>query len=206
MLTSAGITNNTLARALKSLVNGKIRIAFIPTAANLEDGGKEWLIDNFNECQRLGPTDIVDIAAVPKGVWLPRLRAANVIFVGGGDTVYLMNQIIKSGLNKELPTLLKRKIYVGISAGSMVTQKRLTTSPVYLYGKEPNNVPPGLGYIDFHIRPHLNSPYFPRVRDKNLRKAAKYLKGDLYAIDDDSAVLCMDGKIRVVSEGKWKKY
>jgi hypothetical protein len=32
------------------------------------------------------------------------------------------------------------------------------------------------------------------------------LKGDLYAIDDNSALLWIDGRIRVVSEGKWKRY
>ena len=44
LLTSAGISNDSLATALKKLVKGPIRIAFIPTAANVSDGEKSWLI------------------------------------------------------------------------------------------------------------------------------------------------------------------
>ena len=68
------------------------------------------------------------------------------------------------------------------------------------------NAPPGLGYINFNVRSHFNSPDFPRAKASHLQKVAKQLEGDLYAIDDDSAVLCINGKIKIVSEGKWKKY
>ena len=57
---------------LKGLVKGKMRIAFISTAANLEDGGKEWLMENFNECRKLGTFDIVDISSVPRWVLMER--------------------------------------------------------------------------------------------------------------------------------------
>jgi dipeptidase E len=206
MLTSAGITNKSLAKALRRLAGKEIRVAFIPTAANLEEGEKDWLIDNFNQCKKLGPTDIVDISAIPKREWLPRLKAANVIVVGGGWTAYLVRWMAKSGLKKALPGLLKRRVYVGISAGSIALCPRLSATPEYLYGEELNDAPAGLGYVDFHFRPHLNSPYFPKVRDKNLRKVAKRLNGDLYALDDESAIVWVDGKIKVVSEGTWKKY
>ncbi|MDE1865424.1 MAG: Type 1 glutamine amidotransferase-like domain-containing protein [Candidatus Micrarchaeota archaeon] len=206
MLTSSGITNKSLEKALKGLVRGRIRIAFIPTAANLEEGEKDWLIENFNQCQKIGPTDIVDISAMPKGEWLPRLKAANVIFVGGGWTAYLVKWIRRSGLEKELPKLLKKRVYVGISAGSIALCKRLSATPEYLYGEDINDAPPGLGYVDFNFRPHLNSPYFPKVRDANLRKSARRLDGELYALDDNSGIVWVDGKINVVSEGKWKKY
>jgi dipeptidase E len=206
LMTSAGITNKSLARALRALAGRNIRIAFIPTAANLEDDEKDWLIKNYNECEKLGPTDIVDISAMPKKVWLQRLEAANVIVVGGGWTSYLVKWMVRSGLKKELPRLLRKRVYVGISAGSIALCKKLSTVPEYLYGDEVNNAPPGLGYVNFNFRPHLNSPYFPKVRDKNLKKVAKKIKGDLYALDDDSAIVWVNGKIKVVSEGRWKKY
>ncbi len=206
MLTSGGITNKSLERALGGLVRGKMRIAFIPTAANLEDGDKGWLINQYRRCEQLGPTDIVDISAMPKKFWLRRLKAANVIFVGGGWTEHLVKWMVKSGLKKELPGLLKTRVYVGISAGSVALCRRLPQLPESLYGGETRNAPSGLGYVDFNFRPHLNSPYFPKIRDGNLRKAAKLLDGDLYALDDESAIIWIDGKVSVVSEGKWKKY
>ncbi len=206
LLTSAGITNRSLATALKRMVKGKIRIAFIPTAANVTEDEKDWLIKNYNECEKLGPVDIVDISALNKKIWLPRLKEANVIVVGGGDTRYLMSWVIKSGLKRELPALLRNRIYVGISAGSIITAKRLFSSSEFLYREEKRTTPAGLGYIDFNVRSHFNSPYFPKLRDRYLRKAAKRVEGSLYALDDNSGIVYINGRIKVISEGKWKKY
>lgn len=208
LLTSAGITNVSIATALKELAGKgvKIKVAFIPTAANDEEGEKDWLIKNYNECEKVGTVDIVDISALPRSSWLPRLKVSNVIVVGGGWTAYLMEWFIKSGLKDELQKLLKNRVYVGISAGGIILAKTIQASSEYLYGDEVNNAPPGLGYIDFNFRPHFNSPHFPKVRDKHLRRVSKRLNGDLYALDDNSAIVYLNGKIRVISEGKWKKY
>lgn len=206
LLTSAGITNGSLAKALRRLVGTDIKIAFIPTAANVEKGDKGWLIADYDHCQKLGPTDIVDISAVDKKIWMPRLKVANVIFVGGGDTRHLMRWMIKSSLKKELPKLLKTRVYVGISAGSMIMSKRISATPEFLYGDEVKEAPVGLGYVEFNVRPHLNSPLFPKMRDKYLKKVSKRIEGDLYALDDDSGIVYADGRIKVISEGKWKKY
>lgn len=141
--------------------------------------------------------------------WLKQLKWSNVIFVGGGDTAYLMKWVLKSGLDKELSALLEKIVYVGISAGSIILSKSIQTLSEYsfkLYGDEVKNPPKGLGLIDFDIRPHLNSLYFKKVNKKNLDNIFKNLKEDLYAIDDSSAVIFNDGEIEVVSEGKWIKY
>lgn len=206
LLTSAGITNTSLATELKKLVGGEMKIAFIPTASNVEEGEKDWLIKNYNQCEELGLVDIVDISAIGRSVWLPRLEKANVIFFGGGNTAHLMREIVKAGLDKELPNLLKRRVYVGISAGSVAASKRISASSEFLYGDEHESDPPGLGYVNFHIRPHLNSPYFPKVTDTNLKEVSKNLDGDLYALDDQSGILCVEGKVTVISKGVWKKY
>jgi dipeptidase E len=209
MLTSSGITNKSLEKALKELVDGEIKIAFIPTAANtvgIEKEDKEWLIKNYNECLKLGFTDIVDISALDKEVWLPRLKAANVIFMGGGDAIHLINWINKSGLADEIRGLLKDRVYVGISAGSHVACKDLASSSKFLYSKSGSKADKGLGLVDFYVRSHLNSPKFPKVRDEFLKQETQKLNQDCYAIDDDSAVISVDGKIELVSEGKWIKY
>ncbi len=206
LLTSAGIINASLDRALKKLVKGNVKIAFIPTTANVEDGEKDWLIKDLNDCKRLGSVDIVDISAVPKSIWLPRLKRSNVIVVGGGNTAYLMNCIISSGLKDEIQGLLRSRVYVGISAGSIVMSKTIQASSEFLYGDEVRQAPKGLGIIDFNIRPHLYSRHFPKVNDKNLKKVMGKVEGDIYAIDDDSGVLVVGNKIKIVSEGKWKIY
>lgn len=194
-------------KAIYALAGTKeLRIAFIPTAANAEAGDKAWLIQDFVDARRLGTVDIVDIAALEKQAWLPRLQQANIIVVGGGNTTYLMHTIVRSGLKDELADLLRERVYVGISAGSIVLSKQLQASSEYLYGDEAENAPPGLGYVDFHVRPHLNSPHFPLVRSENLRALAPKLQGKLYAIDDETAIQVVDGKMTVISEGVYEQY
>lgn len=206
LLTSCGIKNNSLVSALQKLAGEEIKIAFIPTAANDHYSDKSWLVKDLVNCQKLGFIDIIDIAAVPRKNWLPRLKKANVLVFGGGNTAHLMDCVVSSGLEKDLPALLKKRIYVGISAGSIIAAKTLQASSEYLYGDERKKAPKGLGFVDFNIRPHFNSPDFPRVNDENIRKLAPRLKGDVYAIDDQTGILVDGKKIEVISEGEWKVY
>jgi len=212
LLTSGGLENITIINALRELI-GKdfkdVKAVFISTAANMEEGDKGWLINDLVKGKELGfeTVDVVDIAAVPKEVWLPRLEKADVIMVGGGNTSYLMGQIKKSGLADVLPELLKTRVYVGISAGSMVMAPNLREKEMQRLYEEPiveaDNE--GLGLVDFLIVPHMNSPYFPRAAEL-IDEIAKDIDTPLYAIDDQTAVKVVDRKTEVVTEGKWKRY
>ena len=119
-----------------------------------------------------------------------------------------MHWLKKSGLVYMLPNLLKTRVYVGISAGSMVTTRNLalSQSKELYYGNLAEGLDEaGLGFFDFHFRPHLNSPYFPKVRREFLEKIAKKLKDPIWALDDESALKIKDGKIEVISEGEYLK-
>jgi dipeptidase E len=213
LLTSGGVENQTMTQALQELVGKDFKeanIVFIPTAANMEAGDKRWLISDLMKCQELGfkEIDIVDIAAISQKVWQPRLEKADVIMVGGGNTSYLMGQIKKSGLAAVLPTLLETRVYVGISAGSMVVAPKLKEKEMQRLYEEPiidDDTNEGLGFVDFLIVPHMNSPYFPRAAEL-IDEVAQDIDIPLYAIDDQTAVKVIDGKAEVVSEGAWKKY
>lgn len=214
LLTSAGITNKTLKKALQELLSKPFTsstLVFIPTAANGEVGDKSWLINDLYAFKTLGfsSIEIIDIAAVQKDVWLPRLERAEIIVFGGGNVGYLAEWLKKSGLEKELPALLQTKIYVGISAGSMVTAPQVSLSSAsILYYEETGKlkVIDGLGLVDFELWPHLNSDWFPKVRLPYLESLASNVKGPFYAIDDNSAIEVVDGKVTVITEGVWKKF
>lgn len=217
LLTSAGLTNTSIETAFAELLHKPFTestITFIPTAANVEPGGKEWLIDNYKQLQKLQwkEFDIVDIAALTKERWLPRIEKADVLVVGGGNAYYLMHWMIESGLESMIPSLLKDKIYVGISAGSMITTKDFSISYTHdleFYDEEvisEEEIASGLGLVDFHIIPHLNSDYFPKARVENIETFAVKSPDVLYALDDASAVKVVDGTISVVSEGTWKQF
>ena len=215
LLTSAGLTNKSISNALLELAGkpfAELNLAFIPTAANVEPGDKDWLIDDLVNCKNLGfkSIDIVDISAVPQDIWFPRLQAADIFLVGGGNTFHLMYWIEKSGLKNFLPELLKTRVYVGISAGSMVACKSLDLSNskklYYEDGTDDYDKDAGLGFVDILIRPHLNSPHFPEVNLENMEKMSKEIPTTFYALDDNSAIKVVDGGVSVVSEGEWKKF
>ncbi len=210
-LSSAGLSNVKLVKAFEGLVElpkDQIKVAFIPTAANIEKGDKDWLINDYTNLRKQGySVDIVDISAVPIEIWKPRLEAANVLFLGGGNTFHLMHWVEKSGLAGLLPDLLKTRVYAGISAGSCIASPTIYNSVQNLFGEKYDlKIEKGLALVNFQLIPHLNSEYFPKIRVENLERASKDLTEPIYAVDDNSAVVVNGGKIEVISGGKWEKF
>ncbi|MFC1645196.1 Type 1 glutamine amidotransferase-like domain-containing protein [Patescibacteria group bacterium] len=213
LLTSAGISNQSIENALQSLSEKplkELKVAFIPTAANWGDGDKGWLIDDLVKCQEVfSEVDIVDVSALPMENWKPRFENADVLFVEGGYDFHLMRSIEKSGLKELLPKLLEEKIYVGVSAGSVVmTPSLFLEEGKLLYDEELEGweTSEGLSLVDFCIVPHYNSDSFPNVNDENVAEIAKTIEQPIYVFDDNSAIKIVDGEIEVISEGKWKKF
>lgn len=214
LLTSAGFTNKTIATALQNLAGKPIKslkLVYIPTAANVEEGDKWWVIEDLNKCLKQGfkELDIVDFTALDKKIWLKRLQKTDVILFGGGNTSHLMRSIFKHSVDKKLKELLKKKVYMGVSAGSHIVSKNLyTKETAELFNEDYNIVKgdEGLGYVDFLVIPHLNSKYFDKLKEENIAQLKKNVDSPIYAIDDQSAVIVDEGKIKVVSEGEWKKF
>jgi dipeptidase E len=212
LLTSEGLANKKIEKTFFELVGKppkKIHIAYIPTAVNAaRTPHKKWLINTlvkFNDL-KIGTVDIVDISAIPEDMWLPRLKKADVIYVEGGNIYFLNYWFKKSDLNKRIKALLKGKVYVGASAGSMIMGKKLLTRPYVKYSK---NAPKtgdtnGLGLVKFSIRPHFNRGDRSEFTKETLLKLAKKNKTILYALDDESAILINGKKINVISEGNWR--
>lgn len=213
LLTSGGLTNKSIEKALFELVGKKAEdtsLCFIPTASNVEMGDKDWFINdliNINK-QNFKSISITDISAVPENIWRPQLEEADILFFEGGNTYHLMRWINQSGLVKILPELLKTKVYVGLSAGSMVTSPDLAlrlSQIIYGDDMEEKNMD-GLGFVDFYFLPHLNSPYFPARMEENAKKVATEVSKKIYFLDDQSALKIVDGKVEVISEGKYLEF
>lgn len=211
LLTSGGITNASIAKALFELVGKKpeqTKVVFIPTASNVEAGDKSWLINDLVYLQKFGfeEIEIADISAVEEKIWRPKLERADVLFFEGGNTYHLMEWLNKSGLTDLLPELLKTRVYVGVSAGSMVTNKDLALKlSQELYGEDLDRTElmTGLHYVDFYVLPHLNSPHFNLRHRENIEKATSGMQEVVYVLDDQSAMKVEDGEVEVVSEGEW---
>ena len=211
LLTSSGLSNKSIANALFELTEKKpedTTVAFIPTASNVEPGDKTWLIEDLISLKKLNfkSIEITDISAVDEKIWRPSLERADIIYFEGGNSYHLMRSIIKSGLNMMMPTLLKEKVYVGVSAGSMVTSADLSlklSQEIYKEDMEESEELEGLSLVDFYFLPHLNSEYFVNVREENIRRVSQGVDKKIYALDDNSALKIVDNAVEVVSEGNW---
>lgn len=213
LLTSEGLTNKSIIKALADLCRkpfDELNVAYVPTAANVEAGDKGFMIKALVDCQNMGfkSVDIVDISAIPVDMVKKRLEEAHVLFFGGGNTSHLMYWILKSGLKENLHWLLKTRVYVGESAGSMVASRNLIMADAPILYREDSNADrmEGAGLIDFNIRPHFNSDNFPHVTEENLDVIAKNVKDTIVAIDDQTAIKVIDGDMEVVTEGELKRF
>ncbi len=211
LLTSGGLTNTSIANALFDLVGKRpegIVLCFIPTAATVEMGDKDWFINDLKNIAAQGfkSVSIADISAVPENIWRPQMEEADVLFFSGGNTYHLMEWINGSGLVNLLPEFLKTKVWVGISAGSMVTNPDLTakiSQAVYDEDYDKMGEVAGLNYVDFYTLPHFNSPYFPNLTEENIKKLAERIPKKIYVLDDQSALKVVDGKVEVITEGQY---
>lgn len=71
----------------------------------------------------------------------------------------------------------------------------------------PKEVPKGLNYVNFHFRPHLNSPHFPQAREEVLEKIAQqYPNEKIYACDDNSGIKIDGNSFDIVGEGEYLEF
>lgn len=220
LLTSNGLSNDSIAVAFQELLGKEpkdSKIAFIPTAANAERSNKSWLIDDLYNIKKRGYyVDVIELTALTPQQIKEAVEGSDAIFVGGGNTFYLSYWLQKSGLFGSLPKLLETKVYAGISAGSMIASQSLALSSQAMKHEEafkdeeydlvgPTGQSSGktLKFVDFIFRPHFNSRYFSTTNVDELKKKAHVLNKRVYALDDDSALKVIDGKLEVVTEGEW---
>ena len=145
--------------------------------------------------------ELTALPSIKEEHWVPMVRKADALLVGGGDCLYLCYWMRQSGLADLLMSLLRETVYVGVSAGSMVVTPD--------FGETYDGVNPStgrdraLGLVDFSLLPHLDHEKFPENSLANLERLAAKTPVRTYAIDDQTAAKVTDG---IVSEGHWKLF
>ena len=213
LLTSGGISNKSIENELRDLVgkdlNG-LNLLFCTTASNYEGGEmNDWLIEDLVKLKSLGfKIDVCDINGIGIDSLLPRFKRADVFYFEGGISQWLRSCIKNSGLEKHLPQLLKKRVWIGASAGSCVLCPTVWNACQDLFDEKLEGFPiDGLNLVNFQFIPHLNSKFFKKINIENLRESSKNLsKADgkkVYIVDDNGAVSVNNKKVKVVSEGEW---
>lgn len=151
----------------------------------------------------LGVLELTALPSIDKERWVSWVRAADVLLVNGGDALYLCHWMRQSGLADLLPSL-PEKVWVGLSAGSMVMTPRIGQE--FVGWKSPTGDDRTLGMVDFSIFPHVDHPDLPENTLADAEGWAAGIQGAAYAIDDDTAIKVAYGSVEVVSEGHWKLF
>jgi peptidase E len=120
----------------------------------------------------------------------------DIIWMAGGACGYLMYWIRRTGLDKHLPELLKdnKRIYVGSSAGSMITAPTLDICEWYIGENEVGaSSIPSLGLVDFDFYPHYEDNLYDEI--------VKHYHGNtMYLLKNGEVMIVENGDIKISGE------
>lgn len=215
LLTSAGVKNPSIHQALVELLGKPIaesNALCIPTAQYGHPmcgpasawrfiAGRSALPMCDLGWKSLGILELTALPSLDEQRWVPWVREADVLLVDGGDATYLSHWMRQSGLADLVPSL-PDTVWVGLSAGSMVMTPRIGED--FVEWTPPEGGDRTLGIVDFSIFPHLGM--LPHNTMASAEKWAAEIGGPAYAIDDETAISVVDGRVEVVSEGSWRHF
>ncbi|MCX5400924.1 Type 1 glutamine amidotransferase-like domain-containing protein [Streptomyces sp. NBC_00102] len=216
LLTASGLRNETLREALRDMLGkpfGSANVVYVPTASTAEPGDHGWLLADMNRLHALGwrEFDVLELNGLPRRTVLDRLLHADVIHVGGGNQYHLARSITGNGLADGFLQALESRVYVGMSAGSMIFSQNLTAHSAEVIGDAADlhvlgatTVEPPFGLFDWYLKPHLHSQDFPERNDAWADRLTARADFPIWFIDDDTAVRVRHDTVDVVSEGRWR--
>ncbi len=176
------------------------KVVVIPTAA-LHETVKFYVDTDRDALQKLGfIIDDLDILNVEYRVAEESISNADIIFVGGGNTFFLLQELKRTGVdNLIVEHVSKGKPYISTSAGSCILSRNIVIDGIESLDVAPdlNGDFSALSIVDFYIYPHYGQNYFEKS-DKQI--VSKYYdKLDVKLISDKQAVIVDDDKIDIVT-------
>lgn len=128
-----------------------------------------------------------------------KIELADFIYIGGGDTVYMLEKWAETGLDKLiLDAYNNGKIICGLSAGAICWFKDMYTDFEIMRGESSNYVlKKGLGVLDGAMCPHFNE------REEDFTIALKQgVINNAYCVENDCAIEFTNGApTKVLSSG-----
>ena len=121
-----------------------------------------------------------------------KIDDADCIYIGGGDTVYMLEKWQETGLDKLIINAYNQgKIICGLSAGAICWFNDMYTDYEIMRGQSSEYVmKKGLNILDGTMCPHFNErevDFFKAMKDKKIDWA--------YCVENDCAIEFVDGKL-----------
>lgn len=193
LLTSNGLSTKKIKLAFKEQFIEPIEnisVLFIPTASRTEDE-MMYVKKSYDELIESGvkKENIIwfDIDAVNKTS--EYFESVDCIFVCGGNTYYLLSKLKEFGLdNKIIRAIEKGTVYVGVSAGSVVTSPTID----HICFLDENDT----GLINFHALELIDKyvvPHFEKSFNNQLISNKPFV-----CITDESAILYENNMVTII--------
>lgn len=173
-----------------------VKMLFIPTAGNL-DNDVWWIDKDRDVLKKMGfPITELDLDKSSVDEMQQQLDGADIVYVAGGNTFYLLKRIRETGFDKMLEKFVSSGgLYAGASAGALIAGPDIGAvstidEPEKVQGLKSTE---GLDWIDVVPIPH----YDMKARTKSIDEiTAKYKDHETTLLTDDQAI--------VVDGSNWK--
>jgi dipeptidase E len=198
----ASLASDTLSLVIPLLTDHprRLKAAFIATAADPYEGeDTPWLTAEHDKLLSFGfkVTDY-DLKGKTEDELRSDLSDFHLIYVSGGNTFYLLNEMKKSGFDRVIKDLLNQGIiYVGSSAGSIVLGPDLNHLVTVDHPEVVKDLKiyDSLNLIKLRLLPHYG-------RDKYAARHAKILKhwgNNVLPLKDNQALIVNGDTINIVT-------
>jgi len=216
LLTSGGVKNATMLNALVAMLPkplSECKALAITTGSYINANGADRAFRFFDGTATtpmielgwasVGVLELTALPSIGSERWLPWVEQADVILVNGGDPLFLSYWMRESGFAATLPKF-EEKVYVGLSAGSMVMAPNIGED--FVGWRPPSGGHDTLSLVDFAMFPHLNHPELTENTMAGAEQWAASMSIPCYALCDESAISVIDGHVEVLSEGEWRYF
>ncbi|MDR3050893.1 MAG: Type 1 glutamine amidotransferase-like domain-containing protein [Oscillospiraceae bacterium] len=146
------------------------RVVFIPTAS-IPEKITFYVGADKKALSKLGfIVDELEVSTAPRDVIAQKISNADAVFVGGGNTFFLLQELRRTGADKLLAEHINRgKLYIGSSAGSIIASSDIA----YVRHMDSPAAAPdlhddfsALSAVDFFIVPHCTNFPFKKAAEK----------------------------------------
>ena len=175
------------------------KILFIPTATNV-DKYKKYIHLTQKAFEDFGyEVENFDVSIFSEEIAKEKLSQANTVFISGGNTFYLLQELKR----KNLTSYLKEKIengllYIGESAGSVIAAPDIEYASIVddktLATELDDYV--GLNLVDFYIVPHFKEEPFVEGSRNTVELYKDKL--DLKLINNKEAILVENNNFTII--------
>ena len=166
------------------------RVAFIPTAAK-PYGDAPWMHTDKNELLALGfKVKDLELDTASREEVKVAVAEADIIFVAGGNTFYLLEKAKQSGFDVTVKKAVSDgKIYIGSSAGSVLAAPDIKYVELFDDPDEANlENTQSLGLVHFAVLPHVGNPKYKELHDKVMSEYEDWTYS-LVPVSDDQFVV-----------------